>query len=181
MNGEARRKVIIDYMQNLDREEINCFSCDGHCCSSRSNSMQITPLETQELLDYLQLHKRWNSELKAKLSECINEYRLDKEISTGKNTTFRRTYTCPFYTPGSKGCSISPKAKPYGCLAFNPRSKNIDLEQCQSDLKLLELRELEFEGFESQKNQELKEQYQLWWDKLPIPYALLEFSKRRGQ
>ncbi|MFI5390895.1 MAG: hypothetical protein ACHQYQ_05990, partial [Bacteriovoracales bacterium] len=58
------------------------------------------------------------------LIKCIEEYRLDYEIPTTRGIPLRRTYTCPFFEPGPKGCSIDSRSKPYGCLAFNPTEKN---------------------------------------------------------
>jgi len=168
-------------MKSLEENDVDCASCDGHCCSYKSNSMQITPLETLELLNYLKENDRWTPDLKETLKDCVTTYRLDKDISTGKNSSFRRTYTCPFYIPGPKGCSISLEIKPYGCLAFNPRKKGSSGENCKSNIDLLQLRDKENSDFEEVKNSELKETYQLWWNKLAIPVALLEFEKQSNK
>ena len=175
---KQRRENLIGQMQQLSNSQVDCSSCDGKCCSYKSNSMQVTPLETRDILTYLKEQNRWNSSLKDKLKKCINDFRLDKEISTGKNTTFRRTYTCPFYTPGPKGCSIPPEYKPYGCLAFNPARTSSEGEHCESDIKKLEEREKKYDPSETELNHKMKNDLGLWWDKLPIPYALLELDKR---
>lgn len=177
MNHFQRRDLLIQGMKDLADANIHCQGCDGHCCSYQSNSMQITPLETMDLLFFLKNQQRWTEELKQELQSCIQEYRLDKEISTGKNTSFRRTYTCPFYTPGPKGCSIEPQSKPYGCLAFNPQERNANGKQCKSLIDLLEQREEQYKEVECDQNQSLQDKYKLWWDKLPIPMALLELDK----
>jgi hypothetical protein len=177
MNSYNRITTSIDKMNQLDSRKINCSQCDGHCCTYLSNSMQVTPIEAVELLHYLKSKGRWNEELKRKLNQCVQDYRLDKEISTGRNSTFRRTYTCPFYTPGPKGCSIAIEYKPYGCLAFNPKNKNADGTNCHSDIEVLEEREKLNTKFEIDKNAEITRELKLWWDKLPMPYALLEIDK----
>lgn len=134
--------------------------------------MQMTALETEDLYQYLKTENKWNDELVLKLKECIREFRLDKEISTGKNSNFRRSYTCPFFKHESLGCPLPPEVKPYGCLAFNAMSSGVkDGEDCSSDLELLEKRETEEEVLENQK---LKESKKYYWDKMPIPMALLE-------
>ncbi|MBK23200.1 MAG: hypothetical protein CME70_04265 [Halobacteriovorax sp.] len=137
--------------------------------------MQMTPLETQDLYEYLNENSLWTEALVQRLNENIVEFRLDKEISTGRNTSFRRSYTCPFFKHESLGCPIPPEVKPYGCLAFNAISSGVsDGENCKSDLDLLSKRESEDED---KLNKELTSLYGLYWEKLPIPMALLEWDK----
>ncbi|MGA0333456.1 MAG: hypothetical protein ACO3NW_05825, partial [Kiritimatiellia bacterium] len=83
----------------------------------------------------------------------------------------RRSYTCPFYSPGPQGCSISRSYKPYGCLAFNPRSPGRTKGgDCASNGKLLEDQSSPEEEL---LNQQLKKAQGLLFDKAPIPVALL--------
>ncbi len=158
----------------------NCYSCKGVCCTFEMNSMQTTPLETIELYHYLKSENRINKNLIEKLSETISWYRLDKELpSDGKRQFARRTYTCPFLEAGDKGCTISRAAKPYGCLGFNPDIKNSVGEMgCSSDQNLLLERENLFKEFEDTENQDLKNQLNLTWDKLPMPVALLQIIEK---
>lgn len=170
-----RRSPLIKAMTDLENQNISCKDCTGRCCTYQANSMQMTALETEELYSYLTEKNLWNSELETRLQECITEFRLDKEITTGKNTSFRRSYTCPFFKHESLGCPLPPEVKPYGCLAFNALSNGVkDGEDCASDLDLLEERESKEEEDENVK---LKEQRHYYWDKLPIPMALLERRK----
>lgn len=162
-------------MNHLEQMNITCESCTGRCCTYQANSMQITALETEDLYQYLVSSNLWTDLLVSKLKESITEYRLDKEISTGRNSNFRRSYTCPFFKHESLGCPIPPEFKPYGCLAFNADSLGVkDGEDCSSKLGLLEQRE---SPKEDKENSTLKENYQYHWDKLPIPMALLERDK----
>ena len=119
-----RRQVLLNEMESLAKSGINCSSCSGTCCTSFANSMQITQIEALDILHFLKSEGRFNEELKNNLIKCIDEYRLDYEISTTRGIPIRRTYTCPFFEPGPKGCSIDLRSKPYGCLAFNPNEKN---------------------------------------------------------
>lgn len=172
-NNISRRKIIVDEMSKLEMEKIHCFNCDGHCCTKQSNSMKITPLEAYELLQSLlntDLEK-----LKVKLLNNIAEFRLDHEVYTGKkgSTALRKTYTCPFYTPGSKGCSIDIFSKPYGCLAFNPKLINDNGSQCGLNANLFEQRELQFKDFELAANKRISHEFGLDWEKLEIPRALM--------
>lgn len=182
----ARRSSLIDAMKNLEEAKINCFTCSGTCCTYVANSMQITPLEALEILDSLNLDSSDNSaeiSLIAKLSQTVTDYRLDQELMTGKKgvQNFRRTYTCPFFTSGSKGrglCGLSRSSKPYGCLAFNPRIEEDNGGQCSSDVQLSENRESEFNSFEEHANNIIRKKYNIHWKKLDIPRALLFFLKQ---
>lgn len=115
---------------------LHCGSCSGTCCTFTSNSMQIDTEQAQDMKDWLIEQDRWNDQTFESLSECIEEFRLDKEISHIK---IRRTYTCPFFKGSTLGCSIAPEVKPYGCLAFNPKEAGVtNGGNCRSNLKLLE-------------------------------------------
>lgn len=172
-----RRKLLLERMDQLSSTQITCADCTGKCCTFQANSMQMTALETEDLYSYLIENNQWNDELVERLQNCIKEYRLDNEISTGGTTSFRRTYTCPFFKHKSLGCPLPPEVKPYGCLAFNALSSGVkDGENCKSDLDLLKDRESQEEEAENQK---LKEEKAYSWDKLPIPMALLERHKNQ--
>ena len=124
---EVRRNLLIKAMNALNDEKINCYSCIGLCCTFESNSMQVTPQEALDVVVLLEKQNRINQELIEMLKENIKKYRLDKEISTGKNSTFRRYYTCPFYKPGERGCTLTKEDKPYGCLGYNSKKENADI------------------------------------------------------
>ncbi|MBT3583604.1 MAG: hypothetical protein HN509_01750 [Halobacteriovoraceae bacterium] len=177
-NAVERRELLTRDMDNKKAGEIHCLGCSGPCCTFRSNSMQMTPLETLDLLDFLKSKKRWTEELRHQLQECVTEFRLDYDLDTGGGHNFRRTYTCPFFTPGPKGCSIEPNSKPYGCLGFNPQAKNIsDGENCGADQELLLARDKRYAESEALANQALIERYALDWQKKAIPNALLALDK----
>lgn len=170
-----RRQVLIKEMQALSEQKIHCLNCPGTCCTMSANSMQITPLEALDILMSLQISSANLEEVRQKLKENIQHYRLDHEISLGKksHSHLRKTYTCPFFIPGPKGCSIKRELKPYGCLGFNPRLENDNGSQCQSNQTLLENREQNFSEQEMKANAYLKEKLNLYWNKLEIPKAVL--------
>ncbi len=173
----SRRNSLINAMTKLEGSKIHCFNCSGTCCTYVANSMQITPLEALEILESLNLNQETKNLLISKLSQTVTDYRLDQELLTGKKgiQSLRRTYTCPFFTPGSKGCGLSRSVKPYGCLAFNPRIEDDNGGQCKSDVVLLEKRENDFNSFEDEANKVLSEAYQINWKKMDLPRALLFF------
>lgn len=179
-NAQSRRSLLITAMADLEGKKVHCMNCSGTCCTFVANSMQITPLESLEILEGLNLSKEQADELIAKLKETILHYRLDQELSTGKKgiSTLRRTYTCPFFTPGPKGCSLSRSIKPYGCLAFNPKIEDDNGSACASDIPLLELRENENVSFETEANKKISEAYKLSWSKMDLPRALLYFLEK---
>lgn len=173
-----RRKVLTDSMNKLKGSGVNCLSCTGLCCTFISNSMQTDPVQTLELYLYLRETGMWNEDLIKDLLDVIKNNRLDYEIPSGNRSSFRRTYTCPFYNKGPKGCSISPDSKPFGCLGFNAFDENVsDGKNCKSDLSLLKKREDEFSQCEKMSNDYLKKSLNLYWDKLPMPLALIELHK----
>ena len=172
---KERRQIIISQMNQISKKGINCQGCVGTCCTSLANSMQISPLEAQDLLDFLKSSGRLTTQLKEDLLDCVKKYRLDHEISTTRGIPFRRTYTCPFFTPGPKGCSIDPEYKPYGCLSFNPQEKNANGgSSCFSNSDIYQKREDEFIWKEGGLNKKIIEGLNLSWNKKSIPQALLD-------
>ena len=140
--------------------------------------MQTTPLEALEIILYLHEKSQLTENLISSLSHTVQDYRLDYHLDAGSGTSFRRTYNCPFYTPGSKGCSLSRKVKPLGCLAFNPgRPLTKEGESCAPGFA--QLKEIDKNWGEriDGVNHELRQSLDLHWDKLPMPLAILELLK----
>ena len=176
--GKERRKILRENMVNLLSKGVNCYSCTGLCCTFVANSMQTDAIQTLELYLFLKENNRWNEELVSELKEVIKNNRLEYEIQTGIGTSFRRTYTCPFYNKGPKGCSIEPESKPYGCLGFNARTPGAsEGSDCTSDLELLNRREDQNQDMEQVANSYLKSKLSLNWDRLPMPVALLRLNE----
>jgi hypothetical protein len=172
----ARRKLLVDEMAKLEGASIHCFNCPGTCCTYSANSMQITPLEAFEILFSLELTPESTLQLKEKLLTTIKDYRLAHDISTGKKNqlNIRRTYTCPFFSPGPKGCTLGRAHKPYGCLGFNPKISDDNGSSCHSNIEILEKRDDIHISLESKTNEYLQKTYSLYWEKLDMPRALLE-------
>lgn len=169
-DAPARRRELILDMKRRAETGSHCGNCSGVCCTFLANSMQITPVEARDLKAWLLKENRWNEECRQSLRDCVRKFRLDQDAGDGRRT-LRKTYTCPFYRPGPLGCSISPKHKPYGCLAFNARRPGItDGGDCASDLGLLAARE---STPENDCNARLREEWRLPFEKAPIPVALL--------
>lgn len=170
-----RRALMIDEMTKLSDQKIHCFNCTGTCCTMSANSMQITPFETFEMILSLDVNENNVEKIKESMKENIRHYRLDHEISTGKkaHSHLRKTYTCPFFVPGPKGCTIKKELKPYGCLGFNPKLENDNGSSCHSDQSLLEKREDLHSSSETAANEYLKKEFQIEWNKLEIPKAVL--------
>ena len=169
-----RRRLLVEEMAKLEGLNIHCFNCPGTCCTFSANSMQITPLEAFEILFSLNLTRESALNLKTKMQESITHYRLDHDIATGKKmqSHLRRTYTCPFFSPGPKGCTLSRAHKPYGCLGFNPKISDDNGSHCHSGTQLLEERESTHESLEQEANLYLRETYSLNWTKIDLPRAL---------
>lgn len=171
--ANARRQFILDEMLHLGDKKINCSQCRGPCCTFEANSMQITVLEAVEITQYLNQNNRIDSNLILQLHETIKNYRLDSYQGTGK-TSIRKTYTCPFFNETDRKCTISRQAKPIGCLGFNPIETNItNGGSCRSNLDLLKKREEVFYATEKEINDQLKKELNIFWDKAPIPIAIL--------
>ncbi len=166
-------------MEELEGKTIHCFTCPGTCCTFQANSMQITPIEALEILSSLN-SDQWNEEekesFKKRMMENITTHRLNVEIYTGKkhSADLRKTYTCPFFMNGSKGCGLSRGSKPYGCLGFNPRAFEDNGKSCSSNTDILEKREDLFATKEVTANQKLRDELKMYWIKQSIPQALLD-------
>ena len=172
---KERRKILIDEMAGLSNSKIHCFNCTGTCCTFSANSMQISPLEAFEIILSLEVTTENILDLKIKLKKNIKDYRLDHEIFLPKkiNPLLRKTYTCPFFVEGAKGCSIKKELKPYGCLGFNPRIENDNGSQCLSNIEILKIREDSTNDAEEMANNFLRRELLLDWKKLEIPKAVL--------
>ncbi len=175
MDPYLRRKVIIDRMNELESSGKDCKGCSGTCCTYEANSMMVTPIEAVELVDYLKSKNLFDNELKSRLLVTVSKYRLDQAVGDGKRSFLRRTYTCPFFNHKELGCPLPREVKPFGCLAFNAH----DLEKkagefCFSEEKVLVAREAASLD-EAALNQKIKTENSLYWDKTPLPLALLAF------
>ena len=152
----TRRDPLLKAMERLHDSGIHCGACVGICCTHLANSMKITRKEAEDIREYLEAEGRWTEEMMASLRETVRKYRLDQEVGDGRRC-LRKTYTCPFYAGVKLGCTIAPTHKPYGCLAFNPRSAGLTKGgDCVSDVETLKQVD---GGGEEEKN--------------PIPIALL--------
>jgi len=178
LKSKKRRALLINQMRQNDINNVDCSQCIGNCCTYVSNSMQITPLEAIELIQYLTKQNMTMNKIKLTMNKTIIEFRLDKSNLSYGNKNFRKTYTCPFYQNCNDGCSISPEYKPYGCLAFNPIKKSVTMgKDCRSDIQLLEKRALNHQKAEDNFNIKIRKHLQLNWDKQAIPIAILEILK----
>lgn len=168
MGHYSRRKKLIDHMHSLEASDNNCLQCPGTCCTFEANSMQVTPIEAHDILAHLKNNDLHRPELKNKLQQTVQTYRLDKMLSTGGKSSLRRTYTCTFFNQKELGCGLPKDIKPYGCLAFNAHHQTIKAkEYCFSDKELLD-------KDESKINSRIIKTWNLWWEKLPLPLALIE-------
>lgn len=139
--------------------------------------MMVTPVEAFELYSYLKETGQFNEELKIRLTETVSKYRLDQGLGNGKRSFLRRTYTCPFFNHKELGCPIPREVKPYGCIAFNSHDVEKKAgEHCYSEIDILEARELN-DPTEQILNEEIKKKYSLYWDKIAMPVALLDFAR----
>lgn len=169
-----RRNSVISHMKELSNQHINCQSCIGRCCTFEFNSMQVTPMEAIELYGYLKREGKWDSAL---LEKNIQDFRLDKYLSSGSKS-LRRYYTCPFYNQGAKGCSISRKSKPLGCLAYNPNEMNVSAEgKCTSNTELLENTINDHQKMIDFCNEFIAKELNLFWKKETIAVALLDLDR----
>jgi hypothetical protein len=141
--------------------------------------MHVTPLEAVDILADMARKNRLTAEWKRHLESCVAENGLDRpDMGNGNRKFMRRGYTCPYFNHGEWGCGVHVDHKPYGCLAFNPVESGIsDGGSCRSNLNDLEERDSAWAEQESTWNASLKNQYQLDWDKLDIPRALLQLWK----
>lgn len=177
MTPYERRKNLIDRNEELESLGMGCNGCSGTCCTYEANSMMVTPVEAVELMEYLKTSGQFNNELKMRLQETVTKYRLDQGLGNGKRSFLRRTYTCPFFNHKELGCPIPREVKPFGCIAFN--SHHVELkagEHCYSEKEILEKREI-LAIDEAVLNEGLKQKHHLFWDKVPMPVALLDFFR----
>jgi hypothetical protein len=166
-------------MNELENSGKDCKGCSGTCCTYEANSMMVTPVEAVELVEYLKCNNLFDEELKNRLHETISKYRLDQAVGNGKRSFLRRTYTCPFFNHKELGCPLPREVKPFGCLAFNAHHEELKAgDHCFSEKDILEKRETECED-ESILNQNIKTKHALYWDKTPLPLALLDFFESK--
>jgi len=173
-NRRKRRESVNLAMDKKINEGKDCFSCVGYCCTFEHNSMQITPLEAMDAYSYLLEKGLIGDDLIIKLKNCIKDFRLDKDMNLSGAKSFRRYYTCPFYSGAKLGCGIDRDSKPYGCLAFNPNLANVSMPgSCQSHIEILESQSSEFSDWETKANKKLQEELDLHWNKIDLPRAIL--------
>lgn len=168
-----RRQVLLDHMHDLESRGMGCIGCPGRCCTFEANSMLLTPLEAEELFQYLSSHGLLTQDLRNDLEKTVKQYRLEPKYK-GVRSYLRKTYTCPFFNGKELGCPLPREIKPYGCLAFDSHHTTLKADSnCYSETALLEQRE-QLHPEEKELNQKISEKYQLLWEKSPIPNALLE-------
>ena len=182
-SGGERRSALLSEMDSLTQQGIDCRHCTGVCCTSVANSMKVTPLETLDIFYALWTQNKQQEEnvisfldrISLMMKHCIVQYRLDVEIpSNGKREFLRRTYTCPFFAHKNLGCTINRDYRPYGCLGFNPlTAHNLDGEKCSINNNVHRERELLHHAHEELENREVSQRYHLYFNKLPLPVALL--------
>lgn len=185
ISNESERRNRRETINSAMTDDINsgrdCASCVGHCCTFEHNSMQVTPLEALDAFQYLKEKGRVNEELVESLEECVKNFRLDKEMITQGPNTLRRYYTCPFYKREALGCSLDRDSKPYGCLAFNPKEKNVsEPGHCKSELSVLEAQNIKFGKTQDDLNRFLTSELNIYWKKMNLPNALLYLIKSFG-
>ncbi len=175
MSKLSRRKILIRHMEALEDQGMCCAGCPGTCCTFEANSMLLTPLEAEEIFNYLSTSGRVSGEFRQRLEHTVKNYRLEPKYPNQGKSFLRKTYTCPFFGHQELGCSLPREVKPYGCLAFNSHHPELKAgEHCWSEKELLEQRDKSHEE-ESDLNQEIKRKYNILWEKAPIPNALLTF------
>ena len=173
-NVQNRRDELISEMSRLEDEGLNCFSCKGYCCTYEYNSMQVTPLEAVELFKYLVEQGRVNEE---QIDQVISKYRLDKLLMAGSQN-LRRYYTCPFFKEGAKGCTISRRSKPLGCLGFNALVPNVsERGKCESNQEVLKKVDHKFTKDSDLCNEYIKKTLNIYWSKESIPVAITELKR----
>lgn len=177
--ARERRTALISEMSRLEEIGSTCFSCSGLCCTFVANSMQTTPVETLDLYLFLWEENRWNQNTIDRLRETVRRNRLDQPVpGDGRRQFSRRTYTCPFYNEGPKGCSISRAAKPYGCLAFNPRRPGVvEGGDCESNQELLAGLEQDLRDQAGEADQIIAKSLGFELEKQPMPLALLRLHE----
>jgi hypothetical protein len=162
-------------MQQLAKEGKTCASCSGVCCTFVANSMLVTANEASALIANLQQKNLLTPELKQNCQQTIERFALDRPIpGTGQRSLLRRRYTCPLFQHKNLGCPLDPEAKPFGCLAFNPRvAGETEGKSCSSDQKLLEATERLGEAADGSH-------HELHAEKKSIPHVILAFFAPKG-
>ena len=173
MTPKQRREHLLNEMENLESQGMDCRGCKGTCCTYEANSMMVTPIEAVELMSYLRENNILNDDLKSKITDSISKFRLDHPAGNGKRSFIRRTYTCPFFNHGELGCPFPREVKPYGCLAFNSHHKESKADaNCFSDIMLLNKQDEAID--DSLLNEELRKEHSLFWEKTPLPMAMMD-------
>jgi len=168
-SSAERRAAVREHMQALIDVGNHCGACSGPCCTFRHNTMQITPLEAIDIVRHLYETGRHTEAMHSRLVASVERYDLAALPGDGRRA-LRKSYTCPFFTLGPRGCSIDPDHKPPGCLAFNPVRPGVtEGGDCASNLAVLERRQSTYAGFEDARNEALG----FAWSKAPIPVAVL--------
>lgn len=153
---------------------MGCLGCPGTCCTFEANSMLLTPLEAYEIFTFLKSEGLLTQDLKTKLENTVATYRLEPKFPNTRSY-LRKTYTCAFFGHVELGCPLPREIKPYGCLAFDSHHKELKAtEHCFSEKELLEKREA-LHPEEKEMNQRIKEEHKVFWEKSPIPNAILHF------
>lgn len=175
-----RRRVLLDSMRALGERKIDCSGCSGVCCTFVANSMQITPIEALDILADLTARGEMNE---ARLEEwriLVERHGLDRPApGDGQRELVRRRYTCSFFAGGKLGCTLTPEFKPYGCLAFKPRSAGVwEGKDCGVDGDGLARRDIDEAGHLPLGESLAAALADL--AKGPIPAALLNLAARLG-
>jgi hypothetical protein len=171
------RNKLVERMQELDAQEINCMNCSGVCCTKTRNSMMVTPLEAMDLYFYLIENIKDQTMLWKNVEQSITDYGLDREIYV-KNKLMRKNYTCPLFKFESFGCPVEPHLKPFGCLGYNALGSNVkEGENCASDTELLAAVDQEIKEELESFNKAIKENCKIDFDKTNIPMALLKIKQ----
>lgn len=171
------RLPLIQHMKAMQSEGIGCQACIGICCTMARNSMRINAAETEDIVRWIKAQpEEEQAAWLEKMKTCVDDYQLDRPTpGDGRRSLVRRSYTCPFFSPGPKGCALPRETKPLGCLAFNatmPDAANDD--RCQSDQSLLSHVIAKHPDYLA-RSDSLKTQLGLDWDSLPIPQAIISF------
>lgn len=165
-------------MNELESRGMGCLGCKGTCCTFEANSMLITPLEALEMMQHLKENELKTPALKMKLQETITKFRLESKYSNERRSYLRKSYTCPFFNHQELGCPLPREIKPYGCLAFDSHHESLKAgEHCYSEVELLEKREA-LHPEEKELNLKVKMDYEIHWEKAPIPNALIDLWEK---
>jgi len=170
LDSARRRTALLDAISSKFQD--GCAGCRGECCTFTSNSMQLSPLEAYEIIDYLFQKNKLDKTVINSLLECRNHFHLESRHPQ-RGHYLRKSFTCPFYTHQEYGCALPFEIKPYGCLAFNKMN-----HLCQSDTELLVETEKINSEYDAKLNQHLTTTLNLDWKKAPLPIALIDLIKK---